>query len=308
MKLNPLAILAVTAMISSGIGFGLGIFAGVSLLPSLSPPVNSDTLFEERQSSRPVPSRKVLIAHAGGGIGEHVYTNSLEAMDRSAELGFKFIELDFMQLKNGDVILLHDWGGTYKNNFAQGQEIKYDGLVKSVDWPKSGAEFSREKMLNGLTPMDLDALIDWMKNHPDVFIITDVKSERIPGLRKIRDFAGDLAPRFIAQIFAPDQYEPARALGFENIILTVFMLGEPLRISVEDLGDFCRKNDLFALTMPDSWFAEDTFERLGTIHTPLFLHTTNGEKRAEHFFSAGVQGLYTDYLTPNWLAKIYPSK
>lgn len=215
--------------------------------------------------------------------------------------GFEYIEIDFMQLKNGDMILLHDWGPSYKNNFAKGQEIKYEGLVKSGDWPKTAEDFTQEKMLNGLTPMDLSGLLTWMKEHPHIYIVTDVKSERLNGLRKIKDMAGPLQDRFIAQIFAPDQYEAARDLGFDNIILTVFMLNKPLQISVEDLGDFCREKPLFALTMPDSWFDQDTFQRLGEIDTPVFLHTTNGYARAANFFSMGVSGLYTDWITPNWL-------
>ena len=237
-----------------------------------------------------LPAGKVVIAHAGGGVGEFTYTNSREALDGAVANGFKFIELDFKRAKNGDFVLLHR-----KPTDTLKTPITYDEL------PNSAAEFVKTKMAGGLTPMSLETLLDWMAENPDVYIVTDLKKDVIEGLREIKARSKDKSERFIAQIYSLDQYDDVKALGYNNIILTVYMLGKPLDISVEDLGDFCRKTDLLALTMPDSWFSNDTFERLGEVETPLFLHTTNGYERASQFLSAGVKGLYTAYITPGWI-------
>ena len=251
---------------------------------------------------------KILIAHAGGGIREWTYTNSLEALDNAVANGYTYIELDFMELESGEIVLLHDWRPSYRKYFEKALGLTYDGIVKPEDRIKSAAEFKSQRMTNGLTPIDINDLMAWMADHPDVLIITDVKTmvyggERrflnVQGLKKIREKAGPYLSRFIAQIYDPTEYDAVRRLGFENIILTTYMLDHPL--DVEALGDFCRERELFGLTMPDGWFADDTYARLGEINTPVFLHTTNGTERAIRFLSAGVDGLYTDYLTPRWL-------
>lgn len=277
-----------TALIFSlAIGFLAGAF--FTNLSESATPLNSPTA--KRTSVNSPIETPLLIAHAGGGIGELPYTNSLEALNASVAKGFRFIELDFMRAKNGDFVLLH----RKPTDAMQGKPIAYEEL------PNSAEEFVKTTMVGGLTPMSLITVLDWMQQNPEVYIVADIKKGSIEGLREIKALSKDKGNRFIAQIYHPDQYNEVKALGFENIILTVFMLGKPLAISVEDLGDFCREKDLFALTMPDSWFADDTFERLGEIDTPLFLHTTNGYGSAAKYFAAGVQGLYTDFITPRWV-------
>ena len=51
-----------------------------------------------------------LIAHAGGDIYGIRMTNSLQALDRSYEEGFRFIEVDICLTSDGVPVLLHDWG------------------------------------------------------------------------------------------------------------------------------------------------------------------------------------------------------
>ena len=275
---------------SLAIGFLAGaIFTNFSepATPLGSPPAKTP-----KRASVDIPIElPLLIAHAGGAIGELTYTNSLEAMNASVAKGFKVIELDFMRAKNGDLVLLH----RKPTDAMQGRPITDEEL------PNSAEEFVKTTMVGGLTPMSLITVLDWMSQNPDVYIVTDIKKDSTEGLREIKALSTDGGDRFIAQIYHPDQYDEVKALGFDNIILTVFRLGKPLAISVEELGDLCREKDLFALTMPDSWFADDTFDRLGEIDTPLFLHTTNGYKTAKGYFSAGVKGLYTDFITPRWV-------
>lgn len=58
-----------------------------------------------------------LIAHAGGGLEAGMYSNSLEALNRSARSGHSLIEVDFSATKSGELVLIHDWGRTYKQYF-----------------------------------------------------------------------------------------------------------------------------------------------------------------------------------------------
>ena len=48
-----------------------------------------------------------LIAHGGGAINGEIYTNSKEAVLQSLEAGYKYIEVDLFQLKDGTIVCAH---------------------------------------------------------------------------------------------------------------------------------------------------------------------------------------------------------
>lgn len=50
----------------------------------------------------------IYIAHAGGVIDGHPYTNSREAVNASVDAGFRFIELDLHVTADNDIAALHD--------------------------------------------------------------------------------------------------------------------------------------------------------------------------------------------------------
>ena len=48
-----------------------------------------------------------LIAHAGGAINGHTYTNSKEALTSALENGFRYVELDLYETTDSNVVCLH---------------------------------------------------------------------------------------------------------------------------------------------------------------------------------------------------------
>jgi hypothetical protein len=59
------------------------------LLPLLLLPIFLSCVTQERVE------RADFIAHAGGAIDSCVYTNSREALELAAKIGYRFIEFDF---------------------------------------------------------------------------------------------------------------------------------------------------------------------------------------------------------------------
>ena len=50
-----------------------------------------------------------LIAHAGGGIDDQIYTNSKEALLQSIKKGFILIELDLIETKDKKLVAANSW-------------------------------------------------------------------------------------------------------------------------------------------------------------------------------------------------------
>lgn len=209
----------------------------------------SSNLFAEPSAARPFPKGcqsyievdNPLIAHAGGGLPTASLTNSREAIDIAYQNGIRLLEIDFEERDEGFV-------------------IGHDGFEAS--------------------DLTLSELVTWLESHHGAMIVTDVKSDNLSGLARIRDAAGDAQNRFIPQIYSLNEYDDVVGLGFKRPIFTAYRL---------DLGDLwiddVNSLDLTAVTLPVLHKGLAEF-----IEHPVYLHTVN-EPMPDF-------GLYTDCLVP----------
>ena len=86
----------------------------------------------------------------------------------------------------------------------------------------TASEFAQARSPTGLESLILDDLLIWMRDHPDVLVVTDIKPENLAGRQQLARNAPDLAARFIPQIHGPEEFVPARSLGFDRLIFTVY--------------------------------------------------------------------------------------
>ena len=114
---------------------------------------------EERQSA--AEDRMRFIAHAGGAIENHIYTNSLEALDSSYAKGFKLFELDIITTRDNHYVAAHDW--------ERWQEMTgYKGEL-----PPDHKTFKQYPLHAKYTPMDMDDINQWFDRHDDAILVTD---------------------------------------------------------------------------------------------------------------------------------------
>lgn len=241
----------------------------------------------------------VLIAHAGGGLPQGDYSNAREAFDLSAKNGFLYIEVDFNWATNGDLILIHDWGPRYYQYFSRFSAMPQALARRFPKQATTREDFLSKSMNHGLHQMDIPLLLEWLRAHPNVRIVTDVKNDNVKALRLIKDKAGHLQNRFIAQIYEPQEYERVTALGYTDIIFTTYR--SPL--SIDALISFAQTHKLFAMTVPQARASVKLANALEASQTPLFTHTINSTETAQGLREKGIDGLYTDYLYPSRLKK-----
>ncbi|MGI6668279.1 MAG: glycerophosphodiester phosphodiesterase family protein [Acetivibrionales bacterium] len=228
-----------------------------------------------------------LIAHAGGEIYGLRLTHSLEALDNSYSKGFRFIEADISRTSDGVPVLVHDWGNA---NWLM--DVRYSDKAPSYK------EFKARKAILGLHLMDLDMLAEWVANHDDAYIVTDVKDDNQDILRLIKERYPEVYGRFIPQIYSFDEYKPVRGLGYEFIILTLYRI----EASDDEIVDFCKSHSLFALTMPYEKASPDTLDRFSKLSIPVYVHTVNDYNAYIKLRDNGAYGIYTDYFHPSkWI-------
>lgn len=222
------------------------------------------------------------IIHAGGSIDNHVGSNSLEALNTSYAKGYRFIEMDFRFSSDGEAVCIHDWSKYYSSQLGS--------------TPVTAAEFAKVRIYNHYTSVTLDSLAAWLGEHPDVYIITDCKDDNLTLLTKIAREYADLMPQMIPQIYQYAEYETVRALGYSNIILTLYCL--PTYAEKADgaaNAAFAKQHGLLAVTA-DATLANADFVRAFTdAGVPLFVHTVNDLSEQQRLYDLGVTCIYTDY-------------
>ncbi|MBI4845942.1 MAG: amidohydrolase [Candidatus Omnitrophica bacterium] len=219
-----------------------------------------------------------FIAHAGGSINTVAYSNSQEALDYNYEKGFRFIELDFEWTSDGKLVLLHDWATVLKM------------LFNEPAGRRSLEEFKNFKMKEGLRQLTLEQFIDWLKRNKDVFVITDIKTNNITALERIKGQFPIMVENFIPQVYDFEEYFLARKLGYRHIILTLYRSN----YLDEEIVNFAKKNYLAAVTMPIKRGLTNLPRMLKEINVPAYVHTVNDEELLKELKENGVFGIYTD--------------
>lgn len=236
-------------------------------------------------ASGPEWERPALIAHAGGAVDGYRLTNSLEALETAYAGGFRYMELDFSRTSDGGIVLLHDW------------ESMAERLL-GAPGIRTREEFLAAPALAGLTLLDLEGLLNWLRTHEEVSIVTDVKAENnLAFLQEIYYAAGDLAGRFIPQAYSFREAEVLRRAGWERVILTLYRM----ETGPGALSAFLAENPLWAVVIPAEDLTPELAAAVKDSGAPLYCHTVNSVDFVDEWREY-LTGIYTDYFVPeSWV-------
>lgn len=241
----------------------------------------------EIYDTRDVIEKSRYIIHAGGFIegknGERYdYTNSKDALLNAYEQGNRVIEIDFMKAADGKIICGHN-----DENWCKGIDS---------DKPLSSVEFEEAKIYGEFQTMSLSELIQFMRKHDDLYIVTDVKDGNNYFCMTISQECPDLKDRFIIQIYHKEEYEDVYYMGFHKIIYTLYKSSEK-ELQTDVLQNFAKDYPLVGFTffyyIADD---EDFFSGMQRTKVPLYVHTLNDEREIEQYFSKGISAIYTDVV------------
>ena len=217
-----------------------------------------------------------------GAYRQFLGSNSKEGLENCAENGVRAVELDFNFTSDGKLVCIHDWTADYLGINVIGEAPAYDTFISSeIYW--------------NFTPIDTSDVCDYLKNNPDSYIITDIKEHFEEAVRILMTDCGEFSDRIIVQIYDTDQYDAVRAIGFDNIILTLYMLPWEEKTDAGYLTRFAEDHPLVGFTFAAVLCDENGFlDAMKKSGVPLFVHTVNGEDEQKKYFDMGIDGIYTD--------------
>lgn len=225
-----------------------------------------------------------LIVHALGEIDGITYTNSKEAMENSYNNGRRLLECDLIMTSDNQVVACHEW-----------EEVP------------TYTEFISTKIMGKYTAIGGLDLILFMKDHPDVYVITDTKEADPEILGEPFEALVDLAyendceevlERFIVQIYHGYMYEMINNIyPFENYVFTLYQEGfRGSKEKMEEYASFCACHNVDVITLNAQYYNDDLLDICNRYNLQVFVHTVNDEKEIKAFLEKGV-GVYTDITT-----------
>jgi glycerophosphoryl diester phosphodiesterase len=230
-----------------------------------------------------IPKR---IAHAGGGLGKLTYTNSYQALESNLEKGFEYFEIDFVFTSDGHLVCLHDWGPNFQRTF----DFAVDESLPLSEFQRLVAQNSK------FTNCTLEGLAEWMRRHPTAHIVTDVRGDNLQALRMISTVLEDSLDRVIPQIYRPRNFHTVRAMGYGQLIWTLYRYRGGNEQVVSQIEQW---SPPLAITMPKKRAQSLLPTLLSARGIPTYVHTINSEEEMNRFIKElGVKEIYTDFLAP----------
>ena len=256
-------------------------------LSDTSPALSPDT---SAYAAEPLPDTHAVlqediryITHAAGRIDGMDGSNSLEALEGAYAAGCRYVEIDFQFTADGELACIHDWYRQYTS------AIPEDGTALTL------SEFQTCRIYDTYTPLWLDYLASFMLDHPDLYIITDIKVNNPEGAAKIAADWPELTDRFIIQIYDGSEYDAVREAGFDHIIYTLYMLDWNSKTDTEALCAYAAGHPLLGYTFSyELCSVEGYVDGMKKAGVPLYIHTVNGEAEQQAYFDMGIDGIYTD--------------
>ena len=231
-------------------------------------------------------AQKVII-HAAGALrtqagDEAIYTNSLDALQNMYDAGNRFCEIDIRETSDGVLICAHG----DEAYLANGSELPADA--------QSG-DFLSERLFGEFTPMTVEMLAAFMREHPDLTVITDAQGDNLRISRKLAEALPELRDRFIIQIYHESEYDPVREYGFQNLIYTLYRAADEER-NLWEIAHFAEKHALVGITIQKEQFYS-VKNRIAMAHCglPFMFHTVDDAEEIEAMLRRPyVAAVYTD--------------
>ncbi len=234
------------------------------------------------RAKEPLPAAARFVAHGGGEVAGVFLSNSRQALDSNFERGFRLFEVDCNWTRDGALVLVHDWHESVARLFAQ--RPGRPTLEQFRSW----------RMVRGLSQLAAEDAMAWLAAHPEARFVTDVKEGNLRALRLLVSRFPGLQGQLLPQIYRFAEYRPVRAMGFAEVILTLYAKNYSDAAVVE----FARRHEVWAITMPAERARGELPRRLAALGCRVFAHTVNEAPWVEALTANGVDGFYTDSLAP----------
>ncbi len=265
-------------------------------------PVEEKQPPEGALSAPDILSNTTIIAHGMGAVGNLNTLNCLEGFLTQYEAGVRVFEADLRLTRDCQVVLRHDWW------HADWQE--------GISWARipTREKFVSSPIMGRYTPLSFRDLLLLMEEYPDICIITDTKftdsdvftiqfdamlaDARELGLTYLFD-------RIAVQIYNTNMLSALNNIyRFPHYIYTLYQDDfNRTESALRDRAAFCAQWGIEGITMESSLYKSAYGDIAREYGVRIYVHTVNDKEKARALLESGVDGIYSDTLTPDSLER-----
>ena len=121
----------------------------------------------------------------------------MDALRNMYDAGNRFCEIDIRETSDGVLVCAHG----DDEHLANGSYLPVDA---------ESADFLSERLFGEFQPMTVEMLVAFMRDHPDLFIVTDAQGDNLKISRKLAESYPDQLDNFIIQIYHDSEYDSIR--------------------------------------------------------------------------------------------------
>ena len=243
--------------------------------------------------------KDIFIAHAGGSIDGHVYTNSLEALNKNYNLGAKYFELDLNLTSDNKIVAVHDW-----------KQWKQRTKFKSDDIPTLEV-FLKHKIDNKFTPLGVEEILNWFIGRPDATLVTDKLDDALIITKTFNEIKDNL----IIELFTENSINQALSNNFSKILISQRLIWEN-KFSKKYLNLLLNKKNIpygFAVSKHTIYENPGFFKTAKSLGFKIYAYHVNEEFNNYVLNSVGIEsevicnfhnyidGIYADIIPENRL-------
>ena len=226
-----------------------------------------------------------FIAHAGGGIDNLKYTNSLEAVNKSIKDNFKLIELDIRETLDNVFVGVHEWGEFKKiTSIKNKDEIDLNNEALLLN------EFKNKKIYKKYTPLDIISINNIFEKNNELILLTD-KTNNFSKLNSDLNFD---KKRIMVEVFGRKNYFKSISEGIINPIYSFnhtdynFVIKHKIRIIAAHSQDIINNSQIY--------------KKLVKNNVMVFMYSSNENEFINNNLDILFTHVYTDFWNIN-LAK-----
>lgn len=240
------------------------------------------------------------IAHALGGIDGKYYLNSKDSFYSNYKKGYRIFEMDLRLTTDNVLVGRHKWGPNLADPLSKkGKAVSYQ-------------QFKNTKLYGRYTPTSFLDMLNLMDQYPDFYLMTDSKSPDEYNIKKQFSTLVQTAKkagkekyldRIIVQIYNEKMYYAIKSVyPFKHFVYTTYQ--QPDSAFYKAVA-FCKKNNIEGLTSPENDINDYRMALLAKEGIYSFTHTVNSTYFAKEYMKLGVNGIYSDFLTPLEINQCY---
>jgi phosphoglycerol transferase len=224
------------------------------------------------------------IAHAWWIYNWKKYTNSHNSLEKNKS-SYNLFEIDFSWTKDNKLVCIHDWEWSFYNSFWLRLNWNIPTYKEFLYYIENNNKYKN---------CTLESLINWLKDNPEKYIVTDIKNKNINWLEYIAIQYPNYINRFIPQIYDPINYEKVKNIWYNNIIWTLYKYPENNNTIIY----YLKEMELYAITMPLERVYNWLWNKIKDINNSIYTytHTVNSYDILEKVKKMWIDNIYTDIL------------